>query len=376
MSKNQNGPKREPISVELTDSRKKSHPLLWIALGVGLAMLFVFLFNGNGNLSQEEITTVSMDETTAAQQAMVDTSDDDRPVVTVLRLSGVIGDSPNHGINYQKNAHAIRMAFAPENLKGVLLIIDSPGGSVITIDEVGHLLGSEIERRKEMDPEFKVIVQIETVAASGGYWLAVYGDEIYARNASIVGSIGVVANYGWAFPGLAESLGIEKRQFTAGDYKRLMSEDKEMTDEAREQIESRLEHMHRVFKDHINSQRGDRITAPEEVVFSGAYWDGRTAKEMGLIDGIAYHNEIFEAAGWPVPAEDGDVRYVRIKATAQAEAKSVLSADMFAEDAEQPQGALERMADAFARALVDELEAKAKAEEEKMPQIEALHPVE
>ncbi|MCH7710345.1 MAG: S49 family peptidase [Proteobacteria bacterium] len=204
------------------------------------------------------------------------------PVVAVLRLSGIIGQlGPlRTGLTLAGLAEAIERAFSFRRLKAVALAINSPGGSAVQ----SALICGRIRALAE-ENEVPVFAFAEDVAGSGGYWLALAGDEIFADEASIIGSVGVVFK---SF-GLAEAigrLGIERRVYTAGEKKSLLDPftPEDPDDVAR--IEAIQGDVHESFKAMVRARRQGKLKAAEEELFSGAFWSGRRALELGLIDGI------------------------------------------------------------------------------------------
>ena len=135
------------------------------------------------------------------------------------------------------------------------------------------------------EKDVPVIAFAEDAAASGGYLLACAADEIFADESSIIGSIGVVSS-GFGFVELLEKLGIERRVYTAGKSKAMLDPFKEEKVEDVARLKELQEDVHDTFKTIVKSRRGDRIVVSDEEVYTGAFWTGRRANEMGLIDGI------------------------------------------------------------------------------------------
>jgi len=207
---------------------------------------------------------------------------DPAPVVPIVRLSGVIGAMGpfSRGLSLANVAPLLKRAFSTKNAKCVVLLINSPGGSPVQSD----LIAKRIRQLSE-EKELPVIAFCEDVAASGGYWLAMAADEVFAAKSSIVGSIGVISS-GFGFEGLIEKLGIERRVHTAGDRKHILDPFKPERPADLKHLKSIQAAIHDDFKDWVRSRRGDRLVAPEKEVFSGSFWVGVQALEMGLIDGL------------------------------------------------------------------------------------------
>ena len=206
-----------------------------------------------------------------------------KPKVSVIRFSGVIADAgmKRGGISHQKFRPFIEAAFDEFDLKAVLLVINSPGGSPAQ----SQLIGDHIRRLAE-DKEVPVYAFIEDVAASGGYWLACAADEIYGVESSIAGSIGVISA-GFGFKDLIERYGVERRVYTAGKDKSFLDPfvDEKPADVKR--LKALQSDLHEVFKDWVRERRGERLTGPDKDIFEGQFWTASAAQELGIIDGLA-----------------------------------------------------------------------------------------
>ena len=204
------------------------------------------------------------------------------PVLPVLRLSGTIGMATplRPGLSISALAGAIEKAFTMSKLPGVAVVINSPGGSPVQ----SHLIFQRI-RQLAGEHNKRVHVFCEDVAASGGYFLALAGDEIFADPSSIVGSIGVVtATFG--FDKAIEKLGVERRVYTAGFNK--SSLDPFMPEKAEdvERLKTLQRDVHDVFISIVKDRRAARLKGPDQELFSGAFWSAPRALDFGLIDGI------------------------------------------------------------------------------------------
>ncbi len=205
-----------------------------------------------------------------------------RPVVPVLRLAGPIGMSlPGvASLSLAALAAQIEAAFSLPDAKAVALQIRSPGGSAAQ----SHLIFRRIRALAE-ETGLRVFAFIEDVGASGGYMLACAGDEIFADSASVVGSIGVVSA-GFGLAGLIEKLGVERRIHTAGDSKAMLDP---FLPERPEDV-ARLKELQRDIHDDfialVKERRGVRLKGADEELFSGAFWSGRKALGLGLVDGL------------------------------------------------------------------------------------------
>ena len=204
------------------------------------------------------------------------------PTVAVLRLDGVIATRSGmrgKSLSMAGLAEPIERAFKLPDLVAVALLINSPGGSPVQ--------SALIERRIRAlaaEKNIPVIAFAEDVAASGGYWLALAGDEIYAQDASILGSIGVVSS-GFGFPDLIRRFGIERRVYTAGTSKAMLDPFRAEEPGDVERLKALQLDIHESFKDLVRSRRGARLKEDDEI-FTGAIFTGRQALARGLIDGI------------------------------------------------------------------------------------------
>jgi len=205
------------------------------------------------------------------------------PVVPVIRLTGVVGDAgrfQKSGLTLADLAEPIDKAFEEKNAVAVALIVNSPGGSPVQSDLIAkriRLLAAEKDR--------KIIAFCEDAAASGGYWLACAADEIYAADASVVGSIGVISA-GFGFPALLEKAGIERRVYTAGEAKSQLDPFQPENQDDIKRLLTLQKDIHDQFTGWVKERRGDRLKATDKKLFSGEFWTGRQALELGLVDGL------------------------------------------------------------------------------------------
>ncbi len=210
----------------------------------------------------------------------------DKPVVIpTVRLSGSIMFSQGNqlsgaSLSIASIAKPLKKAFSMKDAPAVALVINSPGGSPVQ----SNLIYKRIRALAEENDK-KVIVAVEDVAASGGYMIAVAGDEIIADPSSIVGSIGVISA-GFGFTGLIEKLGVDRRVYTAGKNKMILDPFQPEKQEDIDYLKSIQFEIHDLFIDHVKSRRADVIINNEEEVFSGRFWTGETAQSLGLVDRI------------------------------------------------------------------------------------------
>ena len=203
------------------------------------------------------------------------------PVVSVLRFEGVIMPrARRNAISLATHAAAIERAFRIPGLVAVAIVVNSPGGAPVQ----SALLYRRIRQQAE-EKGIPVFAFAEDVAASGGYWLALAGDEIFGEETSLVGSIGVISG-GFGLQELIKRFGIERRLYTAGTHKSLLDPFLPVNPEDVERLTALQQDIHRAFKDHVRKRRIGKIDAADESLFNGDVLTGHMAAERGLIDGI------------------------------------------------------------------------------------------
>ena len=211
------------------------------------------------------------------------------PRVAVVRLAGVIasGSGPlRRGLNLEALDPLFKKAFATRRTRAVVLVVNSPGGSPVQ----SALIGARI-RQLAKKHDVPVLAFVEDVAASGGYWLASAADEIYANDASVVGSIGVISA-GFGFPQALEKLGVERRVYTSGQSKSMLDPFRPEKEEDVAYLKDLQSEIHQTFIDHVKTRRGSRLSAPDEELFSGRFWTGTKALDLGLIDGLGAMHDV------------------------------------------------------------------------------------
>jgi signal peptide peptidase SppA len=212
------------------------------------------------------------------------------PVVSVLRFEGVIMPrSRRGGVSLASHATAIEKAFRVSRLAAVAIVVNSPGGSPVQ----SALLYRRIRQLAE-EKQVPVIAFAEDVAASGGYWLALAGDEIFSEETSLLGSIGVISA-GFGFYQLIERLGIERRLHTAGKRKSLLDPFLPEDSSDVERLAALQQDIHQSFKDHVRARRAGKINDAGETLFTGDVLTGRMALNLGLIDGIGELRAVMRA---------------------------------------------------------------------------------
>lgn len=206
------------------------------------------------------------------------------PVVPVIRLAGVIGAGGGglrgEGLSLNSVNSSLERAFKTRGAKAVALAINSPGGS-----PVQSALITDRIRSLAAEHELPVLAFVEDVGASGGYWLALAADEIFADPNSIIGSIGVISA-GFGFVETMKWLGVERRVYTAGEFKSLLDPFRPEDSEGVKRLRVILEEAHHNFKAMVRGRRGDRLKGEDSELFEGQVWTGKRAEEIGLIDGL------------------------------------------------------------------------------------------
>ena len=175
---------------------------------------------------------------------------------------------------------ALQSAFENDNSVGVILRINSPGGSPVQ----SGIINDEIRRLRALYPNKPLHVVVEDICASGGYYIAVAGDQILVDKASIVGSIGVVMD-SFGFTGLMDKLGISRRMITAGSNKGMLDPFSKEDPKQVEMVQTMLNEIHQQFITVVKAGRGDRLKESPDL-FSGRVWNGEQAVKMGLADGF------------------------------------------------------------------------------------------
>ena len=174
---------------------------------------------------------------------------------------------------------SLTAAFENENSAGVVLRINSPGGSPVQ----AGMMNDEIYRLRKLYPSKPLYVVVEDICASGGYYVAVAGDQILVDKASLVGSIGVIME-GFGFTGLMDKLGVTRRMITAGFNKGMMDPFSKENPQQVEMIKTMIDEIHQQFIAVVKAGRGDRLKETPEM-FSGRVWNGEQAIKIGLVDG-------------------------------------------------------------------------------------------
>jgi len=197
----------------------------------------------------------------------------------LVELNGLI--APQTDASADRIVAGLRAAFEDEGTAGVILRINSPGGSPV---QAGYI-NDEIRRLRKKYPDIPLYAVITDVCASGGYYVAAAADRIYADKASIVGSIGVLMN-GFGFVDAMDKVGVERRLFTAGSSKGLLDPFSPLRAEDVSHVRSMLDNIHAQFVDVVRRGRGEKLR-DDETLFSGLIWTGERGLTLGLVDELA-----------------------------------------------------------------------------------------
>jgi len=229
-------------------------------------LVFIYLFVGLGVIIQ----AIDMKKNPGSGSAYT----------AVIDIEGMIADK--EAASADNIIGSLRAAFEDSKVKGVVLRINSPGGSPV---QAGYVY-DEIVRLRAAHPDIKVYAVIADLGASGAYYIASAADQVYADKASLVGSIGVTAA-GYGFVETLDKLGIERRVYTAGEHKSFLDPFQPQKPEETAFWQGVLDTTHKQFIASVKKGRGDRLKDKEHPeLFSGLVWSGEQALSLGLIDGL------------------------------------------------------------------------------------------
>jgi protease-4 len=226
---------------------------------LAFAFLFIALMAFVGVLSQKEHVCL---EKCTAQVEMRGELDADGPV------------------SAENIVAALQAAFKNKGTQGVVLRINSPGGSPVQAGEIND----EIRRLRTLYPAIPVYAVVEEMCASGAYYVAVATDRIYVDKASLIGSIGVIID-SFGFVGAMDKLGIERRALTAGENKDFLDPFAPLTPQQKDYAQRMIDEIHQQFIAAVKAGRGDRLKESPEI-FSGLVWNGSQGVELGLADAL------------------------------------------------------------------------------------------
>jgi protease-4 len=231
-------------------------------IGYLFLLLFIMLFNSSGE--RRNLTTGKH--------------------TSLIEIKGLI--SPTTEASADHVITGLRDAFDDKNTAGIILRINSPGGSPV---QAGYIY-DEIKRLRNKHPKIKVYAVITDICASGGYYIASAADEIYADKASLVGSIGVIMN-GFGFVDTMKKLGIERRLYTAGEHKGFLDPFSPPNADEVKHVKRMLENIHQQFIHAVKTGRGDRLK-DDKNLFTGLIWTGEESQKLGLVDGLASSSQV------------------------------------------------------------------------------------
>lgn len=205
------------------------------------------------------------------------------PTVACVNLSGVIGKDSKleSGLNFSNVAPLLKRAFEIKKVKAVAINVNSPGGSPVQSELIYNYI-----RELSLEKKIPVYTFAQDVAASGGYWLLLAGDEIYAHNSSIIGSIGVIFS-SFGFVELIKKIGVDRRVYTEGKNKAILDPFLPEQPENIEILKEAQRDIFEGFKELVKNRRMGKLKGDEEKLFTGAFWSGKKSVELGLVDEVS-----------------------------------------------------------------------------------------
>lgn len=222
-------------------------------------------------------------------------SDENEDYVSLVRLNGYI--LPGASFSAENVLPLLNAAFSDKKAKGVVLAINSGGGSPVQ-SAIIHDKILELKKKYKK----RVVVVGEDILASGAYLVAMAGDKVYVNQDTITGSIGVVMQ-GFGFSDAMQKVGITRRVFTAGENKVRLDPFQPLSQKDIDKTKAVLEEVHQHFIQYVTESRGDRLTGDKNELFSGDFWPGSTALKYGIVDGLANLSEA-------LPKEFDTIHYV------------------------------------------------------------------
>jgi signal peptide peptidase SppA len=203
-------------------------------------------------------------------------------IIAVVNLSGIIGSDGkiNKGINIDNTNPLLEKAFATKNVKAVAINVNSPGGSPVQSELIFQRI-----RELSIEKKIPVFTFAQDIAASGGYFILLAGDEIFAHNTSIVGSIGVIST-GFGFEELIKKIGVTRRIYAQGKDKAVLDPFSPENPDHIKIMNAVGKDIHESFKCLVRNSRGKKLKKNEDGLFNGAFWSGKTACDLGLVDAI------------------------------------------------------------------------------------------
>ena len=248
----------EKLAMEQINESRRARR--WGIFFKSLAFLYVLIFIGL--LIPEDLSEAKLGE----------------DVTAIIEVKGVISDDAEASAD--NIISALRDAFEYQHTKGVILRINSPGGSPV---QSGYIY-DEINRLSKKHEDIPVYAVVTDICASGGYFIASAADQIYVDKSSIVGSIGVLMD-GYGFVETIDKLGVERRLMTAGEHKGLLDPFSPVKEFEKQHVQDMLDELHQHFINAVKEGRGNRLKEDEKI-FSGLFWSGEKSIELGLADAM------------------------------------------------------------------------------------------
>lgn len=201
-----------------------------------------------------------------------------KPHAAIINVQGVIAE--NEEASADNIIEGMRDAAKDENTKGIILKINSPGGSPVQ----SAYVYDEIKRLKQKYPKLPIYAVVSDICASGGYYIASASDKIFVNQASIIGSIGVIMN-GFGFVDVIKKVGVERRLLTAGEHKAMLDPFSPAKPDENAHMQTLLNDVHKQFIDAVKAGRGNRLVKSDNM-FTGLVWTGAEGVKLGLADGF------------------------------------------------------------------------------------------
>ncbi|SHQ01469.1 Possible protease IV SppA (endopeptidase IV) [Mycobacteroides abscessus subsp. abscessus] len=271
----------------------------WAALGIAVVLLvFSWVTNALSSMAFSNIESSWTEVFSATEEPFIEEIIEEGNAskkIAVLEVNGAIQDTgdvtsffQSPGYNHSAFMENLEHVKEDKDVKGIILKVNSPGGGVVESAEIHDKLVEISEETKK-----PIYVSMGSMAASGGYYISAPADKIYASPETLTGSLGVIMQ-GVNYAGLAEKYGVEFVTIKSGEFKDIMSPSREMTEEERNILQTMINNSYEGFVDVIASGRG---LSEEEVrsIADGRIYDGRQAKEIGLIDDFGYFEDVTEA---------------------------------------------------------------------------------
>jgi protease-4 len=271
----------------------------WAALGIAVVLLvFSWVTNALSSVAFSNIESSWTEVFSATEEPFIEEVIEEGNTskkIAVLEVNGAIQDTgdvtsffQSPGYNHSAFMENLEHVKEDKDVKGIILKVNSPGGGVVESAEIHDKLVEISEETKK-----PIYVSMGSMAASGGYYISALADKIYASPETLTGSLGVIMQ-GVNYAGLAEKYGVEFVTIKSGEFKDIMSPSREMTEEEKNILQTMINNSYEGFVDVIASGRG---LSEEEVrtIADGRIYDGRQAKEIGLIDDFGYFEDVTEA---------------------------------------------------------------------------------